>query len=219
MLGLLCCAERVGAFDAERVRACGRRVWRKRDDKSFGGLAKGEGAGLGGQQGYMLNFGDRGGEGPDGGFCGGVFGADGVEVVTGGGETEVGLGGLAGGGPLDAGQVLGRGAALPVAGGGGGDAGAFPGTEPSAGAVDGLPVDLEPVAYGGEGLPLVFGDAAVARGGDIEEEIAAAAGDIDELMDDGEAGEDAEAVDLAPGVADGGVAMPAARVGPFGGST
>ena len=70
------------------------------------------------------------------------------------------------------------GAAAP--GSGGEDAG--------AGAVDGLGVDLHPAADVGQPFCLVGLDLAIRHGADVEEEVAALAGDIDECADEHLAG-------------------------------
>ena len=152
-----------------------------------------------------------------------------LERLVGGVGEEVGSGDLAGhlvdvegAGPVEDFDVdlvaFGGGAPVP----GGGEFGLavvafFGGAEGSggsiedrwAGAVDGLAVDLHPLAYLLETLDFRLRDDAVGVGADVEEVVAALAGDVDEVAEEGLGGLEVGVEGLVtPGVVDGHAGLP-----------
>src|SRR5690242_9275787 len=81
--------------------------------------------------------------------------------------------------------------------------------EGGVGAVDGLAVDLDPLAHLVQALDLGGGDDAVGVGADVEEVVAALAGDVDEVAEQGLGGLEVVVVGLvAPGVVHGHAGLP-----------
>ena len=79
------------------------------------------------------------------------------------------------------------------------------------GVVDGFAVDGEPLAHLVEALDFGGGDDAVGVGADVEEVVAALAGDVDEVAEEGFGGLEVGVVGLvAPGVVDGHAGLPVA---------
>ena len=79
------------------------------------------------------------------------------------------------------------------------------------GAVDGFAVDLEPLAHLLEALDLGLRDDALGVRADVEEIVAAFAGDVDEVAEEGLGGLEVGVVGLeAPGVVHGHAGLPVA---------
>ena len=79
------------------------------------------------------------------------------------------------------------------------------------GVVDGFAVDLEPLAHLAEALGFGGGDDAVRVGADVEEIVAAFAGDVDEVAEEGFGGLEVGVVGfVAPGVVHGHAGLPVA---------
>src|SRR5438876_177167 len=123
-------------------------------------------------------------------------------------DLDVDLAGGGGGAPVPAGGELGLAALilLGLAECSGGDV-----EERGVGVVDGLAVDGEPLAYLLEAFDLGGGDVALGVGADVEEVVAAFAGDVDEVAEKGFGGLEVGVVGLeAPGVVHGHAGLPVA---------
>jgi hypothetical protein len=172
-----------------------------------------------GGEGYVEAFADFGDLERFVGFVGEEVGAgyvawEFVEVEGTGGPGEdfdVDLVGGGGGAPVPGGDELGFAVAafFCVAEGAGGDV-----EEGGLGVVDGFAVDAEPLAHLLEALDLGSGDNPVGIRADVEEIVAAFAGDVDEIAEEGLGGLEVGVEGfVAPGVVHGHAGLPvAARV-------
>ncbi|MCU1247396.1 MAG: hypothetical protein JWQ49_425 [Edaphobacter sp.] len=83
--------------------------------------------------------------------------------------------------------------------------------EGGVGVVDGFAVDFEPLAHLLEALDLRGGDYAVGVGADVQEVVAALAGDVDEIAEEGFGGLEVGVEGfVAPGVVHGHAGLPVA---------
>jgi hypothetical protein len=131
-----------------------------------------------------------------------------VEAVGPVEDFYVDLVGLGGGAPVPGGGELGV-AALVLLGGAEGSGGDV--EDGGGGSVDGVAVDLEPLAHLLEALDLGLRDDAVGVRPDVEEVVAALADDVDEVAEENFGGlEVGVEVLVAPGVVDGHAGLPVA---------
>ena len=123
-------------------------------------------------------------------------------------DFDVDLVGCGGGAPVPGGDELGF--ALFVLFDGAEGAG-FSAEERGLGVVDRFAVDAEPLAHLAEAFGFRGGDVAVGVGADVEEVVAALAGDVDEVAEEGFGGLEVGVVGLvAPGVVHGHAGLPVA---------
>ena len=147
---------------------------------------------------------------------GGDFAGELVEVEGGcvaggcgpGEEFEVDLFGCGGGAPVPGGDEFG--VALAVFFSGAEDTG-FRAEDGGLGVVDGFAIDGKPFAHGLEAFDFGGGDEAFGVGADVEEVVAAFAGDVDEVAEEGFGGFEVGVEGLeAPGVVHGHAGLPVA---------
>src|SRR5437868_3292656 len=120
---------------------------------------------------------------------------------------EVDLGGGGGGTPVPGGDEFFAAAAVFFSGElAGGDV-----EEGGLGVVDGFPIDFEPLAHLLEAFYFRGGDDAVGIGADVQEVVAALAGDVDEIAEESFGGLEVGVVGfVAPGVVHGHAGLPVA---------